>query len=668
MRLRAAEQNLQRLEDVIGQLASQIDVAQAPGPPGDPLSQRVGAGPRSRSHAVPPALDWRPAPKLAAAEQAKTQAVRIGRRSHRRRKPKPAASGNRPRPNCRRCARPKPRPAAGLQRLVVARETLDREEDPRAASASPNSIAGWSQFERRHRARAPACCPMPRPRWPGSAAEEEVLRRDIETDASKRAGADQRVAEADARAGRGRKDLRRTDRHARRPHRTAQSARRSSARARRTARPARQAKSPTSTPSWRGSNAASDGHPDLAHCSQATSKQAQQRGRPKREAAALRAEAAHSAARQALDVARAPLAEAERRAGRLETEAQDAGQAAACRHQEPVAVGDRQPHGREGLRGRARRRARRRSRSAGRSDARRCAGPAPIVDPSDPASAGRRRAARRAMSRHRRNWRAVWRQIGCHRAEDAPRLAAAAEARPAAGVARRRPVALGRLRGRRPCADRRGAPPGRHATASPTSRPNCRPRAHDVEARREAVAQAQAEVAAAAEAETAARNRWREPQREAAMRRATVTPRPSARSAAHRARRRRSARPRRGSAPAATRPPPRAAKRSSALAALPPTAELEAAARRRSASEIEGHRATRRRGARRSAGARARGRAGRPAAGHASARERESWSHPQGRRRHADRRPCRCAARGGEDRARRAWKMRRGCSPKSAPR
>ena len=38
------------------------------------------------------------------------------------------------------------------------------------------------------------------------------------------------------------------------------------------------------------------------------------------EAAALRAEAAHSAARQALDVARGPLAEAERRAQRLDTE------------------------------------------------------------------------------------------------------------------------------------------------------------------------------------------------------------------------------------------------------------------------------------------------------------------------------------------------------------
>src|ERR1700724_3519863 len=39
------------------------------------------------------------------------------------------------------------------------------------------------------------------------------------------------------------------------------------------------------------------------------------------EAVTLRAEAAHSGARQALDVARQPLVEAERRAHRLETEA-----------------------------------------------------------------------------------------------------------------------------------------------------------------------------------------------------------------------------------------------------------------------------------------------------------------------------------------------------------
>src|SRR5437763_664875 len=47
----------------------------------------------------------------------------------------------------------------------------------------------------------------------------------------------------------------------------------------------------------------------------------EQRQQAEAEAAALRAEAAHSGARQALDVARAPLAEAERRVGRLEAEA-----------------------------------------------------------------------------------------------------------------------------------------------------------------------------------------------------------------------------------------------------------------------------------------------------------------------------------------------------------
>ena len=77
------------------------------------------------------------------------------------------------------------------------------------------------------------------------------------------------------------------------------------------------------------------------------------------EAAALRAEAAHSAARQALDVARGPLAEAERRGATSRHRSQDLGEASAHRHQESVAGGDRRPHRRQGLRSGARRRSRR---------------------------------------------------------------------------------------------------------------------------------------------------------------------------------------------------------------------------------------------------------------------------------------------------------------------
>ena len=64
----------------------------------------------------------------------------------------------------------------------------------------------------------------------------------------------------------------------------------------------------------------SEGFPDLAvllHEVEDRAGRRWPRARPRR----LRAEAAHSAARQALDVARKPLADAERRANRLETEA-----------------------------------------------------------------------------------------------------------------------------------------------------------------------------------------------------------------------------------------------------------------------------------------------------------------------------------------------------------
>ena len=61
------------------------------------------------------------------------------------------------------------------------------------------------------------------------------------------------------------------------------------------------------------------GRPDLVALSQAAD--AAQVAVTEAEAIAVRAEAAHSAARQSLDVSREPLAEAERRVQRLDTEA-----------------------------------------------------------------------------------------------------------------------------------------------------------------------------------------------------------------------------------------------------------------------------------------------------------------------------------------------------------
>ena len=264
----------------------------------------------------------------------------------------------------------------------------------------------------------------------------------------------QRVAEADAVLADSRKDLRRTDRHARRPHRAAHAA--GTGRARRKATgsaPGRRDRRGRSRaraargqrnrrPTWRRSPAP----PKQAQAAVAEA-----------EAAAVRAEAAHSARRQALDVAREPLAEAERRAQRLDTEAKTLAKLlhVDTKNLWPAVIDDLTvDKGYEAALG-----------AALGDDLE-----AP-VDPSAPMRwAGAddrarpirrcRKASRRwaNMSRRRRSWRAGWRRSAWSSARTGRAPRAAAQARPAAGLRGRRPVALGRLLGRRQCADRRGAP------------------------------------------------------------------------------------------------------------------------------------------------------------------------------------------------------------------
>ena len=130
LRLRAAEHNLQRLEDVIGQLASQIDALKRQARAGGALPRSVRcrcasrkrrcficAGsmrtPRSRR---PSARAISASREVAAAHLAQTEAAK--------------------KQECVAAALPplreaEARAAAALQRLVIARETLDREESAR---------------------------------------------------------------------------------------------------------------------------------------------------------------------------------------------------------------------------------------------------------------------------------------------------------------------------------------------------------------------------------------------------------------------------------------------------------------------------------------------------------------------------------------------------------
>ena len=177
------------------------------------------------------------------------------------------------------------------------------------------------------------------------------------------------------------------------------------------------------------------------------------------EATAQASEAAQVAARQKLEASRAPLAEADKRVQRLETEARTISKMVNGETKNlwpPIIDGVTVAKGYEKALGAA---------LGDDLDA--------PVDPSapmrwtvagsdagDPSLPDGRRAARRPCAgaagadappeADRRGAEGARRRAGL-----------AAQDRPAAGVARRRRLALGRLCRRRPCADRRGAPPRR---------------------------------------------------------------------------------------------------------------------------------------------------------------------------------------------------------------
>ena len=128
LRLRAAEQNLAAAgrRDRPARRADRR--AQAPGAPGGALPQRVRrrcARPRRRCSTCAGST---PTPKSPRPSRPSDRRRPRGRRTHRSRRPKPRSCRQPARPRCRRCARPRRKAGAALQRLVVARETLDREE------------------------------------------------------------------------------------------------------------------------------------------------------------------------------------------------------------------------------------------------------------------------------------------------------------------------------------------------------------------------------------------------------------------------------------------------------------------------------------------------------------------------------------------------------------
>ena len=254
------------------------------------------------------------------------------------------------------------------------------------------------------------------------------------------------------------------------------------------------------------------------------------------EAAAQTSEAAHVAARQKLEAARAPLTEADKRVQRLETEARTISKIVNGETKNlwpPIIDGVHVAKGYEKALGAA---------LGDDLDA--------PVDPSAPmrwTDAGVAQAIRRCPTASTRSPTHVeapselarrLAQIGVVGQGARRRTGVAAEDRPAAGVARRRRLALGRLCRRGPCADRRGAaarrarPPRRHRNRARAGAHRRAPQAAGAGDRPKPT------LKAAATAETAAREAWRAAQREAdAARerhaapsaRSTATPRASRR-------------------------------------------------------------------------------------------------------------------------------------------
>ncbi len=212
LRLRAAEQNLTRLEDVIGQLAGQIDALKRQAR--QAIRYRAVAEQIRKAEATLFHLRWTAAnAERAEAEQAKELAVRLvaertGAQADASKRQALAAAEL---PALREA---EARAAAALQRLMMARETLEREETrakARMAELDQRLIQLGSDIERERRLAADAQAALGR-----LAAEADALQREATVNEEQRA----------RRAGRGRacrrrKGERRAHRQARRSERAA---------------------------------------------------------------------------------------------------------------------------------------------------------------------------------------------------------------------------------------------------------------------------------------------------------------------------------------------------------------------------------------------------------------------------------------------------------------
>jgi chromosome segregation protein len=314
LRLKAAETNLGRLEDVIGQLSQQIDALKRQAR--QAVKYRAVAADIRKAEATLFHLRWIAAnAEVADAHHAKDVAVRVVAEAT-------AAQAEATIRQANAAADLPPlrdeeaRAGAALQRLVMARETLDREEarvNERILELDRRLVQLTQDVAREKRQQADAEAALER-----LATEEAGLTQDSSGVAEREAEVAARVSEAEAALAVVEKtNSELTSALADLVARRNQLERAISDHSGRLMRLEGQIGEVENE--LASLEKPENGAPDVVALAAAV--EAAQNVVAEAEAAALRAEAGHSGARQALDVARAPLAEADRRVGRLEAEA-----------------------------------------------------------------------------------------------------------------------------------------------------------------------------------------------------------------------------------------------------------------------------------------------------------------------------------------------------------
>ena len=312
LRLRAAESNLLRVEDVIGQLAAQMDGLKKQAK--QAIRYRTVSGQVRKAEATLFHLRWTAATgEVADAERAKDIGVRevADRTAAQAQAATRQATAQAALPDLREA---EGRAGAALHRLNVALQELEREEQ-RAKDRVAELDLRLKQFaadgEREQRLAADADAALER-----LGAEEEQIRTEARESAGRRSGVNSRLAEAEVELSAAEKifsDLTTAlaDLTAKRNH--LDSTMRGHGE-----RATRLAAEIADIERELDSLQATDG-PNVAALAAAV--EDVQAAVSAAEAAALEAEAAHGTTRVTLEASRIPLAEAERRVQRLETEA-----------------------------------------------------------------------------------------------------------------------------------------------------------------------------------------------------------------------------------------------------------------------------------------------------------------------------------------------------------